>query len=175
MQLDMKEVGKKIVAKQPYTIIMDDHSTDVPATELTQFVDVLTFSVYRVGKNFENIPFALRVDRSRGRREASSVDLINEHGESIETIESSNLQKFNDPAAFNEEKRAFKFKSNSNSIVVALVLTNMTLKGTNKYLLLLSEPMTVGTMQAKRDSVIFEEMEIAKSKSLSRIEMLWGA
>ncbi len=172
-ELDMQAVGAKIVAKHPYKIMMDEKQKGVPATELTMFTDVLTFSCHQVGKNFQNIPFTLR--KYKGITARHSVALIDKEGNIVENVEESRYNKFNDPAAFLSEKEVFKFKSAANTLIVAMILIDNNARGDiKKYIMLLSEPMTIDTMQTKRDEVVFGEKKKLENKRLESIKMLWG-
>ena len=172
-ELDMEAVGAKIVAKHPYKIMMDDKQKGVPATEFTMFTDVLTFSCHQVGKSFQNIPFTLR--SYKGITARHSVSLIAKEGNIAETVEASRYNHFDDSAGFLEEKETFRFKSAANTLIVAMILIDNNARGDiKKYIMLLSEPMTIATMQTKRDEVVFGEKKKLEDKRLESIKMLWG-
>jgi len=176
IKIDMKEAGKKLVEKQPFRIIMDDHDKKgTPATEYTNFVDVLTFSVYGVGQNFQNIPFATTTSTKYMGIETKTVGLINQNGDIVCQVPSSEYNKFKNPDEFRREKERFKFNCNDDEIIIALKLTeNPARGGSYSYLLLLKEPLTVEEMQKRRDSSVFSAKKKVENESLSKIEMLWG-
>ena len=55
--INLKEVAKAILEKNPYKVIKDEKNREIPATEQTDFLDVLTFSCNQVGRNFQKIPY----------------------------------------------------------------------------------------------------------------------
>ena len=176
IELDMKEVGKKLVEKQPFKIIMDDHNKGVPATEYSNFVDVLTFSVYGVGASFQNIPFATTTSTKFCGIETMTVGLVNHEGNIVCQVPSSNYNRFKNPDEYQREKERYKFDCDENEIIVALKLTdNPARGGSYSYILLLKEPLTVKEMQGKRDSSVLSKKKKKENESLDKIEMLWGA
>jgi hypothetical protein len=175
--IDMSEVAKRLVVKQPYPILMDEH-TGMPATEKSTSVDVLVFSVYGVGDNFEHIPYT-RTTRSKTLSEdLRHVGLINMHGEEAVFIPASEHNKFRDPSAFERERVNFKFNCGNSAqdeeIIVALKLISVRDGRIGKYILLLSEPMTIAEMQKRRDSVVLTSKKKAEDDRFRKIEMLWG-
>jgi len=176
MKIDMREASKKLVEKQPYKIIMDDHDLSVPATEYTTFLDVLTFSVHKPGKNFDNIPYSKWSGRYGIGVEEKTVDLINKDGDIVLHIPSSKYFKMQEPDEFQKEKEAFRFECDSNEIIIALKLTTYPIRGgKHSYILLLKEPLFVYEMQSRRDSVVFSEKKRQQHEAMGKIEMLWGA
>ena len=172
----MKEAGKKLVEKQPFRIIMDDHNKDVPATEHTMFLDVLTFSVHSVGKNFQHIPYSLVSNYRHTHRETKSVGLINEKGDVVCQVPPSSYNRLSEPDAFRRESEGYKFGCDQDEIIIALKLTNNSGKGgTYSYVLLLKEPLTVREMQERRDASVLGVKKKREEASLSQIKMLWGA
>ncbi len=173
--LDMQEVGRKIVAKHPYKIVMDSHQDGTPATEQTTFVDVLTFTNHRIGRNFQNIPYSLNREPKYGGVDKYSVSLLNTEGDISEVVEASRYHKYDRPAEFLEEKEAFRFAGDQEEIIVAVILTDKEWNGkVNKYIMLLSEPMTIATMQKKRDETVFGKKKKTEDKRLGQIKTLWG-
>ena len=174
-ELNIEEVGRKIVAKHPYKIMMDDKQDGVPATEQSMFTDVLTFSVFQVGKSFQNIPYSLNNKPKFGGYERYSVELLDSNAEITEIIPPSRYNKFSDPDGFLREKEEFIFKTNWDKIIVAVILTRDQPDGkTNKYIMLLSKPMAVYKMQSMRDDAVFGEKKKVEDKRLGQIQMLWG-
>lgn len=173
MTLDMKKVAKKIVEKYPYKIVTEA-GTNKPATEKSEHLAILVFSVYRVGENFENIPFSKIYHMRRGETKAITVDLINQEGESVCTVPPSKYDKNREEDDFAIERLGFRFDGEADAVVVALILACNGTNGTEKKILLLSKPMTIGEMQKKRDSVVLQDEEDRKAKAMQKIEMLWG-
>jgi hypothetical protein len=170
----MKEVAKKLASKQPYKIVMDDKDRDIPATEKTRSVDVLTLSVCPVGSNFENIPFSLRTNNKFGYTEYKDVSLIDKDGEVVSEVPASSHNVFRDPASFERESRSFRFDGRDDDVIVALRITISKADRTSVHLLLLSRPMTIREMQSMRDSVVLAKKKKADRERERQIEMLWG-
>lgn len=161
--INLKEVAQKILEKQPYKII-NEEKTNKPATEQTSFVDVLTFSVNRVGADFKNIPFD--ISKTAYGVERKHVALIGADGEILEEIRCSEYSSSWNSDEFNRERRDFKFSSNKNELVFALKLTDVNYKGSEKnYLLFLSKPMTIAQMQEKETLII----KIKRLQELQRV------
>jgi phage anti-repressor protein len=164
--LDMAEVGRKVLEKNPYYLHMDKNLNQ-PATELTSMLNSMT-----VGRNFNYIPRSIEI--SGDYRSSLSVDLIGLDGEVAETIPSSRYSELREPELFEKEKADFKFTSASDVIVVAMVLREKSSRGTETNLILLSEPHTIAMMQEKRDSVVLKKRSSKIEKDMTSIEMLWG-
>lgn len=170
-KINLKEVARTIVEKQPYKIIKDEETKEA-ATELTQFVDVLTFSVYRVGRDFRNIPYDLH--ENQFITEKKHIGLIGIDGEVIETINCSKYSSTKNSDELKKERKNFRFTSNEDTLIFALKLTEDNSKtGIRNYLLFLSKPMTIGEIQAKRDSYYESETNTRIEKNLAAIEFIW--
>ncbi len=174
-ELDMEVVGRKIVEKHPYRIMMDAKQNGVPATEQTMSTDVPTFSCRQIGKNFQNIPYSLNIRRRYGEVDRYTVSLLNIEGDISEVVEASYFNSSDNPVEFLREREAFKFKASMDTIIVAVILTENEYNGnTDKCIMLLSEPMTIDAMQMKRDEKVFGEKKKAEVERLESIKMLWG-
>lgn len=171
-EINLKEVAKKILEKQPYRII-NDSKTKKPATELSDFVDVLTFSVNRIGENFRHIPFSLSTNPYG--YEKKHIALIGIEGEIIETIQCSQYSSMKDNDALKKQRKEFKFTSSKDTLVFALKLTEENCKiGTHSYLLFLSKPMTISEMQEKKDAFYKSEDEKRIGKDLDAVKFIWN-
>lgn len=169
--INLKEVAKKILEKQPYRIIKDEKTME-PATEKSQFVDVLTFSVCRVGENFRNLPYAYEEFNFVSKKK--DIALIGSDGEIIETIKCSAYSSMKQSDELQKQRKEFKFSSNENTLVFALKLTEDNSRtGVHNYLMFLSKPMTIKEMQEKRDSYYFGENQKRLEKGLQEIELIW--
>lgn len=169
--INLKEVAKAILEKNPYKVIKDEKNREIPATEQTDFLDVLTFSCNQVGRNFQKIPYP--TERNFRGAFRKTVSLIGMNGDIIEVIKPS---PFSSNWCDDHQKylRDFKFSSDENTMVFALKLTkNNPGEETENYLLFLSKPMTIKTIQELRQSVYKEEDSKKVNKGLEAIELIW--
>lgn len=170
--INLKEVAKVILQKNPYRVIRDDRNCETPATEKTQFVDVLTFSVHKVGENFQNIPY--EGTSTAWGADKKHVSFIGEDGEVLEEMKCAPLNLMYDNDALKKYRREYKFSSCEETLVFALKLTEDDPKrGIFNYLLFLSKPMSFREIQELRQSV-YSEVDSKKINSdLEAVELIW--
>lgn len=173
MEINLKEVAKLVLEKQPYKIVKESDNSSKAATEQSIFVDVLSFSVNRIGSDFNNFPYGKNTCQPKGYNR--SVSLIGIDGEIVETVACSKYSSTLEEDLLLEEKRKFKFVSDRDIIIVAYKLTAVEVNGKiNNYLLFLSKPFTIGEMQDKRDIYYKNAAEERVKKNLQCIKYIWN-
>jgi rRNA maturation protein Nop10 len=169
--INLKEVAKTILEKNPYEVIKDS-KTKAPATELSETINISKLGGFDfISEKFDNIPFYTYRNFRGGFKK--TISLIGVDGEVIEVIEPS---PFSSKYCDEHQKylRDFKFSSNEDTIVFALKITySAPGEEIENYLLFLSKPITIKTIQELRQSVYNKEDSEKISKDLNSIELIW--
>ena len=157
--------------KNPYEVIKDS-KTKAPATELSETINISKLGGFDfISEKFDNIPFYTYRNFRGGFKK--TISLIGVDGEVIEVIEPS---PFSSKYCDEHQKylRDFKFSSNGDTIVFALKITySAPGEEIENYLLFLSKPITIKTIQELRQSVYNKEDSEKISKDLNSIELIW--
>ena len=174
-KIQMKQVMTKVLAKFPYPLLRVEGNSSSPATELDKHTSSNTISCNGIGKNFQNVPQEAKF-YSRGTERIDYSFINTEAGVSV-NINGSHTSIMRNLARFTENVNSatelLNEKNIQSDIIVCVIITIHSKKGEHKYVMILSEPMTIKTIAAKRLSAIQKDRDKVLNDKLDAIATIW--
>jgi len=171
--LNMREIAAKVIEKNPYRIAMQEKSYGdprCPATEKHTFYNILYMCVNKPGASFTRFPQSRETGINAGR--VLTYSFINKEGDIVETVPPS--QYANSEADYKIELSKFKFKTDRDCIIVAIMMEQKTHDSSKKGVLFLSKAFTIGEMQDLRDEQYSNIKKKDAEASMKKIKMIWA-
>lgn len=144
----------------------------VAATEKNIYkMEFLHYLARPIGENFENFPFGIE-KKSEGS--VNKVELINEQGKIIESIQSGELPEMSQQ--LNIQQKTFKFKQMKDEdviVAIKLIVYNNLYNRDEELLLLLSKPYTGEEIKGLRNAHFDKARKQAFERNFQTIETIW--
>lgn len=171
----MKKIMTDVLTKFPHPLLRVDKNSGKPATELDRYTSSNTISCNGIGKNFENVPQEANIF-SRGT-ERIDYDFISKEAVVSVSINGTLTSKMRDMHEFNTNvdnaTKALNKTNIQDDIIVCVLITVHSPRGKHKYIMMLSEPMTIETIAKKRLSVIQGKRDEELNCKLNAIATMW--
>lgn len=171
LKINLKEVATKILSKNPYLVLHDEDNK--VATEIATKINESSHKP--IGSNFENFPFELTGSYARGTNKRN-IQFLDINGEIVDTCHCIDILQFTNPSEVNRLRRKWDFKSNDETIIVAVISTinsNFKEETTSKGLIFLTKPYTVKEIREIRNSHFNNIDNIQVQNKLLEIETIW--